>query len=157
MATATILQASFRSTTAWREGKAEWLAVHCSDYRYHAHFEEFLSSRGAEDADRIAVPGGPHCLFPLAAFPKWAWAGKKWLEFLVEHHHLHSIVLISHEGCSWYRSLHIGGLALANLADRQVADLLKVRQFVSDLFPKLTVEAYFARPQGGTVEFFAVA
>ncbi len=108
---------------------------------------------GIPESDLLAIPGGPHALQHVSAYPKARWASKFFLEFLAKHHQISRIVLIGHEGCAWYRSVVFQEVELNVLRDRQSKDLKNVLGLVKETHPGATVELYFARPKGDSVEF----
>lgn len=103
--------------------------------------------------DVVAVPGGPQFLRALEYMPKFTWAGRRWLRFLMESHRIRKVILIAHEDCAWYRHLH--GEHQAHV-DRQKEDLHHATADLTEWFPGLHVESYFATGIGGEVSFTKV-
>ena len=146
------------STLPWVNGHAETLVIHCSDGRFQPHIDEFLErTLRLGSFDRVAVPGGPHFLLAAGWLPKFEWAGRRWVRFLVKQHGTRRIVCIGHEDCGWYKELTVGTVSIPLLRERQEGDLRKVRVVLAELFPEMAVELYYARPsERGHVEFAAV-
>lgn len=149
---------TFRTSRPWNDQRPTDLVVCCSDGRYHEHIEQFVDDElEIPESDMLIVPGGPHVFLPVALFPKWSWAGRKWIDFLTEHHPLRRIVLVSHEGCSWYRHITVAGIQLSDLSSRQLADIRKIHDALRKEFPDVQLVSYFAKPEGGNVTFTKVA
>ena len=73
------------------------------------------------------------------------------MEFLIEAHALHQVVLIAHQDCAFYTSrLRISRI---NLLARQTEDLAKAAVRVQDLGRHLAVTAFFAHVDGDVVDF----
>ncbi len=122
------------------------LVVHCSDHRIQARIYEFLNKglNLEENYDLLVVPGGPQCLALVEYLPKFAWAARRWLNFLKDAHELRRMILIAHQDCGWYKELpfHLHNSSEPRL--RQEEDLPRVRQTLSQEFPELRVELYYA-------------
>lgn len=130
---------------------ASTLVVHCSDHRFLPACEELVEKRlGISDYDLIAVPGGPQFLAALDYLPKFAWAGNRWLKFLIEGHGLKRVVLIGHEDCGWYRHLHG---THAEPEAKQVADLRHAREQVERTLGGIAVESWFVKLSGSQPSF----
>jgi len=129
------------------------LVIHCSDPRYQPHFQDFLRrGLGLERYALIAVPGGPQLLTLSEYLPKFAWAGWRWMKFLVGLTRPSRIILIAHDDCRWY--LHLGfGSPPGRLRERQVADLQRVRADLAERFGSGRIELYYARLADGQVSF----
>lgn len=151
-------EVKFETTHAWREEHAENLVICCSDHRYQAHIDEFVrKGLGCDDFDRLALPGGPHFLLAASYLPKFEWAGRRWLRYLVQHHDTEQIICIAHEDCGWYRNLAIGPVTIPLLKNRQRGDLQRISAALKDMFPDIRVHLYYARPNPkGHVEFSEV-
>lgn len=134
--------------------KAKTLVVYCSDGRFARACDEFVEQTlKIADYDVLAVPGGPQFLCALEYLPKLRWAGRRWLDYLVEGHLLERMVLISHQDCGWYRRLHGSH---DDQAARQLDDLRRARADLLETLPHLRVEAYFVNVQDGKVSFTKV-
>lgn len=147
----------------YQEGKldprvhADTVAVLCSEAHYQRHFQEFLR-RGlrTEHCALMAVPGGAHCLTLADSFPRFAWAGWRWLEFLIDQTGAERVVLVAHEDCRWYLDRRFG-LTSKQVRDRQSADLQRVRASIKERIPGKRVELYFGRLEGDRATFEVVA
>lgn len=149
---------AFVSSIPFPEKKSETLVICCGDHRYRAQIEDFLRNGLKLTAfDELVVPGGAEFLFAAAHLPKFEWAGRRWLRFLVEHHGLREIICIAHEDCGWYKNLMVGPLNLSFLKDRQLSDLRKVPAALHEVVPGLRVRLFFARcNEKGQVEFVSI-
>ncbi len=131
--------------------KAKTLVVYCSDGRFVQQCDDFVEKTlKIEDYDLLAVPGGPQFLCALEYLPKLRWAGRRWLDFLVEAHRLERVVLISHQDCGWYKRLHGGN---DDHQARQMDDLRRARADLMETLPSVRVDAYFASVEDGNVKF----
>lgn len=136
-------------------GEADTLVLHCSDPRFQGHFQEFLRERlGADRYGLVAVPGGPQFLTLVDYLPKFSWAGWRWLKFLVDLAQPARVILIAHEDCRWYIEGRF--VQRGSVRERQIHDLEHVRRAISERFPGLAVETYFARLDNGAGVFEAV-
>lgn len=91
------------------------LAVHCSEAEVFAAFDAFLSGRGfAGPIERISIPGGPWWLAQDAGATEGR--VRRWIvgnltpvqdavRSLLGERSLGEVVLLGHQGCSWYRRL----------------------------------------------------
>ena len=137
---------TFQPRAKLHEQPASSLVVFCSDHRFQAGIQEFLSQglRISEDCDLLVIPGGPQCLTLVEYLPKFSWAGWRWTRFLVDAHDLKRLILIAHQDCGWYKTLPLHLHASAEPRERQEQDLRRVRQALKKDFPELTVELYYA-------------
>jgi hypothetical protein len=103
----------------------------------------------------MAIPGGAHCLTLGDSFPRFAWAGWRWLEFLIDQTRAERLALVAHEDCRWYSDPRFG-LTPKQVRDRQAADLHRVRASLKERFPNKRVELYFARAEGDRATFEVV-
>jgi hypothetical protein len=129
-----------------RKGETEVLAVHCSDYRFQAGYQEFLNLKLNLDGnyDLMALPGGPQALTLVEYLPKFSWAGWKWFRFLMEAHKLKRLILIQHQDCRWYTTLPFHLHASTDPRRRQEEDLYRARALFAKEIPELAVELYYA-------------
>jgi hypothetical protein len=147
------------------------LVVACSSNAYAPYLREFLERRLALPEgtyDHLAVPGGPQFLLLTEYLPKFAWAGHRWIKFLVEKNRLKRVLLITHEDCAWHdddrmipallHRLTGEGSESQSTQPRQLADLRRMRDALHELVPAVSVEAYFAAKEAdGRVGFTLVA
>src|SRR5437879_9826167 len=113
--------------------KADALMVRCSDHRLANACETFVENTlKIINYDLLVVPGGPQFLCALEYLPKFHWAGRRWMRFLVDAHEVKRVVLITHQDCGWYRHLHG---AHEDHGERQKADLHRAAHHLKDLAP----------------------
>lgn len=139
--------------------KAETVMVRCSDHRRARACEDFLENQlhaPVGSYDLLVVPGGPQFLCAVDYMPKFLWVGIRWMRFLVEQHGIRRVVLINHQDCGWYRQLHGAVLEGARKEERQKEDLRRARRDLTEAFPELKVEIFFARLQESGVTFEAI-
>jgi len=97
--------AAYRSQGPFTERQSATLVITCTSNASSPYVREFLERHlGLADgtSDSLAVPGGPQFLLLVEYLPKFAWAGQRWVKFLVERHRLKRAVLISHQDCAWH-------------------------------------------------------
>jgi hypothetical protein len=150
------------------------LVVTCSSNAFAPVIREFLEAHlelPEGTYDHLAVPGGPQFLLLTEYLPKFAWAGHRWVKWLVEKHRLKRVVLVTHEDCAWHDDermlpamLHrftgepAGGSGGAGGREREVADVRRMAVALHDLLPSVGLEAYFAaREADGRIGFSRVA
>ena len=129
------------------------LVIHCSDARFQPHFQEFVEQHlGIESYALVAVPGGPQLLTLLDYLPKFAWAGWRWMKFLVDINQPRRVILIAHHDCLWYHDgrfwQHRG-----DMRERQMRDLEQVRAEIIGRFPGVAVQLFYAHFEGEHVVF----
>ncbi len=130
------------------------LVVACSSHATLPYVREFLDRhlRLPEGSyNLLAVPGGAQFMTLSEYLPKFSWVGRKWLAFAVEKLKVSRIILVAHEGCSWYADerfvpalLHKHGHGDWTAKDHQRTDLKEAVASLRDLLPAASAEAYFA-------------
>ena len=127
------------------------LVVHCSDHRFQAGHYEFLNHalNLGENYDLLSIPGGAQALALVEYLPKFAWAGWKWIRFLVEHHELTRVILIAHQDCGWYKFLPDFLHSMADPRAKQEDDLRRIREMLIKENRELKVEFYYAAFDAG--------
>jgi hypothetical protein len=157
--------AVYRSQGPFAEGQSATLVITCTSHAYSPYVREFLERHlGLADGtyDSLAVPGGPQFLLLGEYLPKFAWAGQRWVKFLVERHRLERAVLISHQDCAWHdddRMIPALVHRLAGGADQadQPADLRRMAEALHRYVSGIALEAYFAgKEPDGRVGFVRV-
>jgi hypothetical protein len=106
--------------------------------------------------DLIAVPGGVYILSFADVLPKQLKLGMQMVKFLVKRHLPPRIVLIAHHECGRYREGFGSWLRRPgfSLEEKQRRDVQAVAADLSEAFPDLPVEGYYAIPaDGDSVEF----
>ena len=122
------------------------LVMHCSDHRFQAGHHEFLNLalNLGENYDLLALPGGAQALALVEYLPKFAWAGWKWIHFLIEQHELKRVILIAHQDCGWYKFLPDFLHSMADPRAKQEDDLRRIREMLLKENRELKVELYYA-------------
>lgn len=165
------METVYRSAAPLEDKGSATLVISCSSNAYFPHVREFLDRHlGLPEGtyDWLAVPGGPQFLLLTEYLPKFAWAGHRWVKFLIERHHLKRAVLVTHEDCAWHddermipallHRLGAGGAGSTSAREHQLDALRTMAQSVHELLPPVAVEAYFAgKDPSGAVEFLRVA
>jgi hypothetical protein len=147
----------YRSTpVAAESGGNPVVVIHCSDPRYQPHFQDFL--RSGLKLDRyalVAVPGGPQC-FTLAQYlPKFAWAGWRWMKFLVNLTKPSRVILIAHDDCRWYIENRFTTESRAR--EKQLEDMRRAQSDIVERFGAIAIEVYYATLTDGVAHFQRVA
>jgi hypothetical protein len=132
------------------------LTIACSDFRFKAAFEEFLTELKKANTDRIIVPGGHLMLFQKpAGSADCEKASKGWIKLLVAKHRICEVIIIGHEGCAAYAdSPKYKNFAPKKLKLLQLRDLKKSAGVIKKMLPKVKVNLYFASPQEGNTVLF---
>ena len=118
--------------------------LYCSDGRWNEAFDEFCHhSLMIPRYDRFALPGGPAFLTRAPTDPLLL-ALRPQLDYLVEHHELDRIVLITHYACGHYQQ-QLKAEPAACLPT-QLTETVRAAELLRQWYPKheLTVEAYLA-------------
>lgn len=151
-----MLTETFRSPVAWREEFADTLVLYCADGRFVPQCEDFLmNGLQVKTCDHFVVPGGAGWLV-LDALTFHAYdAAREHIGFLVQAHSLKRAILIVHEDCGFYRARFPNATVEAIYA-AQIKDLRQAATTLTVWFPQLTVERYYARVEGGQVEFVPI-
>jgi len=137
-------------------GEPGVVVMHCSDPRFQLPFQDFLRGElGLKSYSLIAVPGGPQFLTLAEYLPKFAWAGWRWVKFLMDLGSQQRVILIAHEDCRWYQDQRFWQEG-PNLREKQVRDLKQVRAGIQERFGNLKVELYYARLRDKQVAFEAL-
>jgi hypothetical protein len=128
-----------------RQPETDVMAVHCSDYRFQAGYQEFLNHKLALNGnyDLLVIPGGPQCLTLAEYLPKFSWAGWKWLRFLADAHSLKRLILFQHQDCRWYGTIPLHLHTSPELRLRQEEDLRRARAILSKERREISVELYY--------------
>lgn len=131
-------------------------AIFCSDGRFADQVDDFLHNGLALPGyDRLAVAGGPGCFAGHFLAYREEEGAVSSLQFLAHLHGLTRLILISHEGCGFYRDfLRVREF---DLLQRQCGDLIHAARRVREAAGHLEVEAYLARISGDSVWFEHVA
>ena len=133
-------------SSAVNHAHTDALVVHCSDHRFQAGHYEFLnhSLNLGENYDLLSLPGAAQALALVEYLPKFAWAGWKWIRFLIDQHGLKRVILIAHQDCGWYKFLPTFLHAMADPRAKQEDDLRRIREMLVKENRELSVELYYA-------------
>jgi hypothetical protein len=136
------------------------LVIGCSDRRYRRPMEHFLyKDLGLGNYDLIAVPGGVYMLSFAEVLPKQLKLGMQMVKYLMKAHLTPRIVLVAHRDCGRYREGFGSWLRRPgfSLEEKQKHDMQAVASGLSETFPGLPVDAFYASPgDGDTVVFSRV-
>jgi carbonic anhydrase len=146
----------FTAEQPWNAERPEALVICCSDGRWHAQLEEFIVAQVSERSDVYAVPGGPAALSRWSSSFGDADAAQRAMEFLMEHHQLKSIWLVSHQDCAFYRQ-RFGPLDAQYMLRRQQDDLRRAHDAIVAAYPKLEVHRVYAARENRRVTFTVLA
>ena len=113
------------------------LIIGCSDGRVSAALSDLEAQLGAQQADRLTLPGGP-LQFTRAGMERRV--ALEQARALVEAHDVRAIVLVSHQECSAYERV-LGGRAF-DQKEILVRDLHRVKILLENAFPKVDVQCY---------------
>lgn len=126
--------------------------MYCSDGRFTESVEELFRSLGQDRLDTLTVPGGP-CLLELTSSSVSAVEMMRAsCSFLVVAHKIEEAILLSHEGCGYYKSRFPMDSA-SSLRARQLADLRGATRWLAQTHPKTRVHAFHASVEDGHVQF----
>jgi hypothetical protein len=142
----------FVSQGLYDAGHPRALAIYCSDGRFTNAVEELLHHLGHARLDTLTMPGGPALLNPWAASLLEADQVSRASQFLMKAHSIDHVVLLSHEGCGYYRQ-KLPGRPAADLRQHQLDDLRVAARAVPTARGGVRVELYHATPHEGRVRF----
>lgn len=128
------------------------LAMYCSDGRFTEPVEELLRHLGHDRLDTLTMPGGPGLLDLFTGGVFDTETAKRAAGFLIEGHALRRVVLVSHQGCGYYRARMPNELPERVVA-RQLEDLAAAAKVLARAHPRVSVDAFFARAAEGRVRF----
>lgn len=138
--------------SVWSPARPETLVVCCSDGRWHAPILEFVNHSVGDRADLYAVPGGPAAFDPANSSFEEERVLDQAMRMFVEYHALHSIWLIQHAECAYYRMKH-PHITPAALEARQGADMRRAAEIIRVRYPNLGVRAIQATLGNGHAVF----
>lgn len=162
----------YKSQTPFVEKGSTTLIITCSSNTFYPYMREFLEKYlqlPEGTYDYLSVPGGPQFLMLTEYLPKFAWAGQRWVKFLIEKHHLKKVILFTHEDCAWYHDermvpaflqkfgIGASGSSTASVKEKQREDLKKMVESIHELVSPIAVDAYYAEKEtDGTMGFVKV-
>ena len=142
------------SQSPFQDKNSTVLVATCSSHDALPYVREFLDRHlklPEGSYNLLAVPGGAQFMVLSEYLPKFSWAGRKWLAFAVEKLKVSRIILVAHEGCSWYADERFVPALLHQLVhgdgtakDHQRNDLKEAVASLRESMPTVSSEAYFA-------------
>ena len=146
---------AYESPFPYEPSRIRAAAIYCSDGRLGVHFDDFLfNCLQLPRYDRLVLPGGAACLVGHFRTYREGDMLMEHLSFLVEYHDLRRVVIMAHENCAYYTE-RLRSRSL-NLPQLQRNDLRDAAQRISERYPHLRIDAYFAQPNDDRVLFEAV-
>ena len=140
------------------EMTADAVVLHCSDHRFQRSFHEFLTkSLKVDPYALLSIPGGGHFLPMEAMMSKYFKICFQSLSFHAQRNRVRRVILIGHHDCLFFKEQVRFYYFEPDLNQKQFANLRKARTILSERFPGLAVELYFAdADQNGSVRFLKV-
>jgi hypothetical protein len=146
------------------DSRLDGLMLVCSDGRFESHLADFrkhlMDTMGLRRVDRYFVPGAQLQFASAAAgYPDADAATGFWARFLIDHHHIGTIVIIGHEQCAAYRlARRYESFDDDALRQQQCADLQLARAIIINECTDVNVYLYYMRPSAddAAVEFFSI-
>jgi carbonic anhydrase len=134
---------SFVAPTPWSGQRPGALVVCCSDGRWHSQVEEFIQTFVSDRPDLYVVPGGPAGLTVWSSSFDEAHVAEKSFRFLAEQHQLHTVWLIAHADCAYYRTKYHPHNPTF-IVRRQAEDLRRSAETLTRWYPHIAVHEIFA-------------
>jgi len=146
----------FISRTPFKHEHPHALALYCSDGRFASAVEELAASLGEPRIDEMCLPGGPGLLDDWTS-PSILETGlvEDAVRFLVVGHGTRTVLIVSHEGCGFYKA-RFPDITEVERRERQMADLLRVRTRLQRSHQGVVVQAFYASVRGSELVFEAV-
>lgn len=144
-----------KSKIAFDKSHPDALAIYCSDGRFTDAVEELLHGLGHPRLDVLCMPGGPALLDLGSAGFSALEAVRASASFLIRAHATKHVVLISHQGCGYYKERYRFETP-EEIVKQQHDDLKIAAQWVLGQHPDVTLMTYFAKPEGKSVAFHEV-
>jgi hypothetical protein len=145
----------FISHSPYEASHPKALAIYCSDGRFTNAVEELLHHLGHARLDTLTMPGGPALLNPWAASLLESDQIQRASQFLIRAHTIEHVVLLSHEGCGYYRQ-KLPGRPAADIRASQTEDLRVAAKAVRSTRAGIRVVLYHATPHEGNVRFHPI-
>jgi carbonic anhydrase len=143
---------TFTTSPGFKEEHPDTLVIQCSDGRFSKPVFELLRNTGCQKYDVMAMPGGPALLDMVGASITESEACRAGTSFLVKSHKITTIHLIAHANCGYYEA-RFGGMNRNALREKQIDDMQHAAAWLRRLDNKISVLAYFASVNNGTVLF----
>ena len=146
----------YASAIAYDGSRVQTAALYCSDGRFGAPTDDFLTNvLQVPRYNRLVIPGGPACLAGYFISYREEEAAAEQLKFLVTALGISRILIVAHEDCLFYQQrLNISPF---DLRKRQTEDLGKAARRVRKFYGGIEIEAYLAHVLEGSVRFMPVA
>lgn len=141
-----------KSKAAFDKHHPNALAIYCSDGRFTDAIEELVHGLGHPRLDVLCMPGGPALLDLGSASFSALEAMRTSASFLIRAHKTKRVVLVSHEGCGYYKERYRFETA-EEILKQQTDDLRIAAQWLAGQHPDLTIATYLAKPEGGKITF----
>ncbi len=128
------------------------LAIYCSDGRFTDAVEELLHSLGHARLDVLCMPGGPALLDLGSASFSALEAMRTSASFLIRGHSTKHAVLLSHEGCGYYKERYRFETA-EEIVKQQKDDLRTAAAWLAGAHPDLKIALYYVKAEGNKIGF----
>lgn len=119
------------------------LARYCSDGRFTRAVEELLAQLGHDRLDVLRLPGGPALLDLTSTRVAMAEVVREAASFLITSHAIRIVVLMSHDGCGYYRA-RFPLESPESMRRRQTTDLVAAARWLANTHPGLAVSMFHA-------------
>ncbi len=119
------------------------LAMYCSDGRFTRAVEELLHALGHDRLDVLTMPGGPALLDLTSARIGASEVVREAASFLIRGHRIERVVLLSHQGCGYYRE-RFALESEESMRRRQTRDLVNAARWLRLQHAGLAVSLYHA-------------
>lgn len=125
------------------------LVIRCMDFRYRGPSMEFLRDQFDITYDLVTIPGAYKGLADRD--PVLSDFTKRVVEVSLELHHIKEVIAIHHATCGAY------GIPDAKEEfERQCKDIKRAMEILSDSFPALSFQSFFAKKGDGEVIYVPV-
>lgn len=142
------VSADYQSQIPWQKKiESDVIVIHCSDYHFREHFDDFLNNHlQIAHPTHIVIPGGVTLMLPLMG--KGFKLGKQMIEFVSDISKIKRIICIAHEDCMMYKEHKILEWALSkagkNIKDIQLQHLKEAGSTFEVWFPGAEIQLYYA-------------
>lgn len=159
-APATDQAGGFTSSIPWVDDHADCVVVTCSDHRFRAQTEEFISTLGFVSPHILSWPSGATIANPLAAMMGFlAKAFDRLFEKAVSAAGTARIILVAHEDCAAYKgeskivSVAARSLGRKTVREIQIQHLRDAAGRLQHFLRGALVQAFYADVKGDKVHF----
>jgi hypothetical protein len=136
------------TTIPFDEAHPPALALYCSDGRFTRAVEELVLKLGHPRLDTLTMPGGPGLLDADAARLAESSSVRRGMSFLIAGHKIRRVILVSHQGCGYYR-LRYSGRSAEEIIQLQLEQLRTAERWLKTAHPGVEVSLHFARAEKG--------